>query len=712
MNKESERFLDRELLAHSLDIDAGEPELRLVRNMGLALRRGLFWIILAAIFGGIVGFFASGLLEKRYTSVAQVMIDTRVSVATEFAPVVSGLPTSTTTLESELEVLKSPDLVERIVDRFDLMNDPEFSEPETGAEVAELSEAELAVIRHEKTIAAVAEQRSIEQIGTISAVYAISFTTTDPVKSASLANALAEEYLNTTTAAKLRSLELSQGWLAERTGELQQDLTDLSVQLEQHILAAPYSPDEVETIKAKSLTVERRLRDRTHALPRIETELGRASVLSSLGRPVLAAREISNPGAELTLAMAGYDAGDAASVVGLESALDDAIRSLTAERDRTRVEIVQLASELKSMRLILTEQAKHDAEMHRIENDITVSEAIYQDFVAQLSRRTQQERYLDADARVIAEARPALDPSEPQSKLMAAVAAILAALVAVLVLVVSELRQTRMRTVHEIEEATGLRLIGVIPEAREDEVPAMLSRAGPNAFSPRLMRFARKLQASVRANTEAPIGSRRPESDKSPVRRAAVVTGVSANPDDGLSTSMLMLAVAYAEAGEKVLLIDTDFWASPYRSDYPRLKHDAEALLDPAAKEHNIVQTDWAELSLLPAISCSDNEGAPISAETFAEVLAGLAGSYDRILVDTAPLMQRMDVASLCRAADSVLLFVRWNDTTRNAVTSTLKLLSDVGVHASAVVATRVDTTRVKVFGEDELYFPRAATAG
>ncbi|WP_343080293.1 GumC family protein [Ostreiculturibacter nitratireducens] len=709
MNKENERFLEKELLSQNLGADAGEAELHLVRDLSLALKRGIFWIILAAMLGGIGGLLLSSMMERKYTSIAQVMIDTRAPVATDFAPVVSGLPTSTTTLESELEVLRSLDLIEHIVDRFDLSNDPEFFSANSEPTDEDLSEEQQALVRREMTIEAVAKKRSIEQIGTISAVYAISFTTNDPKKSADLANALAQEYLKTTTAAKLRSLELSQGWLTERTSEMQESLSDLSVKLERHILAAPFSPEEVNTIKAKSLTVERRLRDRNEALPVMETKLGRAQVLRSIDRFDLAAREIAVPGSALALALQAYEVGSADAASRLESALDDTINSMQADRIKIRQEIIALEDELESMREILTEQARHDAETSRIENDITVAEAIYQDFVSQLSRRTQQERYLDADARVISAARPALDPSEPKRKVMAIQSAVLVMIAAVLVLVLRELRQNHLRTVREYEEATGLPLIGVIPQAEEVEIPTSALTTGPNAFSPRMMRFARKLAASVDAHPQMPSTQHRADTKRKSAKRATVIAGVAANPGEGLTLSMQMLAAAYAEAGENVLLVDLDFWNSPYSTGSSRAKSDATGLLDPTARAGSIVKTGWDTLSVLPATNCADNEGAPITAEAFEGALSELSKTFDLILVDTAPLMHRIDAASLCRVADLSLLFVRWDTTTREAVTSTLKLLSDVGVTPSAVIATRVDTARISGFGERALYFPAAA---
>ncbi|MFY0691628.1 MAG: hypothetical protein JXR14_06870 [Paracoccaceae bacterium] len=708
MNQADGNFLDRELFDHYVDGGANEPEFRLIRKLHLSLLRGKLWIIIAALVGGAAGYGFTEWQEVKYTSVASVMINTRESVETEFAPVVSGLPTSTTTLESELEVLRSLDLIERLVDRFELTTDPEFAESDEVVEPPEIvfTEEELARIAREQTIGAVADQREIEQVGTVSAVYAISFTTTDPLKSARLANGLANEYLETTTSAKLRSLELSQGWLTERTSEVQEQLSDLGVVRESHILSAPYTLEEIETIKAKSLSLERRLRAAKEKLETQTATLRRIGLLRSADKPLLAVLEVPDPGQELLAAAAAVSAEQSGAAAALDTQLDMSAARLRDQRDEIEETVSAYEAETARLREILTQQARHDAELHRIENDIAVGEAIYQDFVAQLSRRTQQERYLDADARVIAWARPALEPSEPRRKLMAASGMLVAAMLAGLLILIAELRHTRLRTIREFEEATGLPMIGLVPQARRGERPDNLSLNGTERYSPRMMRFARKLRASVTAALRETRDRRGLSDSRTPNRGAKIIAGVATNPDDGLSASILMLAAAFAEVGENVLVVDLDFWNSSYLKDYPLASANADTYLDPKAKKRIVLETEWPGISLLPAVGPTEGDHAPVTEEGLRQILQQLSNRFDRILVDTTPMKDRIDATSLCRSADAIVYFVRWNSTTKSDVQSALKLMADVGISPTAVVATRVNTKRVKAYGEKALSFP------
>src|SRR5690554_3036004 len=125
------RVQDSELLGRGVLPVAGHDEMGVLAGLGRALRRSLSWILGLAFAAGVVAYVLTFLAEVRYTSTAQVMIDTREMPDNEFAPI-SGLPVSLTALESELEVLRSLDIIDHVVQRLQLGIDPEFAPDDDG----------------------------------------------------------------------------------------------------------------------------------------------------------------------------------------------------------------------------------------------------------------------------------------------------------------------------------------------------------------------------------------------------------------------------------------------------------------------------------------------------------------------------------------------------------------------------------------------------
>lgn len=737
MQQDNIRLLDAEILGRGVDPTLGQNEMQFLGNLVRAVRRARLWILVAVVIGGLAAYLITYLSPVKYTSEAQVMINTRISVDTAYTPVVSDLPTSTTVLESELKVLHSYDLIERIVENLQLQKDPEFSEEaETsfslapralinaakssiksfflGTDAAENDEgSSLIDFDREMTIERVASQRSIEQMGNISAVYAIRFTSVNQNKAAVLANALAAEYLKMQTEAKLHSLELSQGWLAARTSEIQQELSDQGVQLEQHILSAPYSFEEVQLIRARSISAERRMQDYEVEILAANTSMQKLVELDTSHDGLLdAAEAVSNPTPELVSAVAAAKSDSEGADSNLENVLATTHQRLLMRSDQLTNIINGFQPEVDALRASLAEQAKRDSETRRIEHGILVLEAIYEDFLTQLSRRTQQDQYLDADARIISFARPSLESSEPKRSQIAIAAALLMGVFASGIAVLLELKQNRMRTAQEIEDATGLPVLGIIPEVKLGGAIHETFLANASLIESKLVRFTRKMHSSLtsKLNTmDDGISSKHSferSTDIEGRQKNRIIAGTSTQPNEGQSTAMLFLANAFANAGERVLLMDCDFWNSPYVNLEASETPDFGTIVaNPKLADDLIVNVGMSGLKFLPALRGDGKTSAQLGTADFTRLLDYLATQYDRILLDTPPLLSMMDTAPICKQADNVILFVRWNSTSRGGVASALQILHDIDVNPFAAVATRVNLQRARSYGDNSLIY-------
>ena len=181
-----------------------------------------------------------------------------------------------------------------------------------------------------------------------------------------------------------------------------------------------------------------------------------------------------------------------------------------------------------------------------------------------------------------------------------------------------------------------------------------------------------------------------------------IIACASALDNEGKSSTMLLLAGACAYAGERVLLIDCDFWSSPFKALAPETPAGYYAALrDPSQVDPLIVDTDEDDVYILPAARGVEDPAALLLSDEFGNLVNALAQDFDRILIDTPAILQRIDIAALYRLANTVLMIVRWNSTNKGAVNSAIKALQDVGVTPSAVAATQVDTKRASEYGDN-----------
>jgi succinoglycan biosynthesis transport protein ExoP len=81
------------------------------------------------------------------------------------------------------------------------------------------------------------------------------------------------------------------------------------------------------------------------------------------------------------------------------------------------------------------------------------------------------------------------------------------------------------------------------------------------------------------------------------------------------------------------------------------------------------------------------------------KLLEDLLVQYDRIIIDSPPVLAVSDARVVARLADRLIFLVRWNSTPRDAVRNGLKLLRGVGITVSGIVLSQVNQRKHARYG-------------
>lgn len=224
----------------------------LERILGSIRRHG--WKIGAATFAGLLLSFAIvHTMKDRYTATTLLIMDQRVSrlLGTEGGSSIGSSP------DSEVEILKSGTIAERVVERLDLRTAPDFNEPpglisSLGTQVGEAWQDIRARLGWPRAASAgeeqpdeVAAQQAPSAGATVRAlqrnitvrrrgltdVIAIEASADTPERAAQLANAYADAYIEEQVTAKVRSIERAEETLSRRLAELSEALKKSEAQL-------------------------------------------------------------------------------------------------------------------------------------------------------------------------------------------------------------------------------------------------------------------------------------------------------------------------------------------------------------------------------------------------------------------------------------------------------------------------------------------------
>jgi len=242
------------------------------------------------------------------------------------------------------------------------------------------------------------------------------------------------------------------------------------------------------------------------------------------------------------------------------------------------------------------------------------------------------------------------------------------------------------RTPEDIERLLGLSVLGLIPKIQTD---GLASRAVKEAYQ--------SLRTSVIF------------SSKNHRRRVILMT--STGPQEGKSSTTANLARTLAAAGDRVIIVDCDLRRPVQHTIHgqerdPGLTNYLAAPLDPGRED-----VGWSsylrvgEPTNLHLLACGPIPPSPpelLGSDRFLELVTALRESYDWVLLDSPPAATLADATQLAVVSDMVVLVVRHAHTDRDLVSKTLARLRAVNPNVVGAVLNNVDIERA--YSKDYYY--------
>ena len=155
-------------------------------------------------------------------------------------------------------------------------------------------------------------------------------------------------------------------------------------------------------------------------------------------------------------------------------------------------------------------------------------------------------------------------------------------------------------------------------------------------------------------------------------RDLKVITLTSAQQGEGKSTTSTNLAISFAKAGFRTLLIDADTRNSVMSGTFKsneRYQGLTSFLSGNAELSDVICDTSIDNLMIIPAGQVPPNPTSLIQNDNFKAMIETVRGLYDYVIIDTPPLGFVIDAAILAHHSDASLLVLKAGADKRRTVT-------------------------------------------
>ncbi|HET7037839.1 MAG TPA: polysaccharide biosynthesis tyrosine autokinase [Thermomicrobiaceae bacterium] len=352
---------------------------------------------------------------------------------------------------------------------------------------------------------------------------------------------------------------------------------------------------------------------------------------------------------------------------------------------KPQIDLVQ--QELDQARAQLDQLVKNSpsdtASMQALQDSIQLKTQTYTALLSQYQSAQNAEALHSNRLTVIQAAMVPTAPSRPSKLLVLPLGALLGLLGGMALTFLLENFDTRLHSTREIETLAGVPVLGKIPQAADTHGALYPIR------SPQEEAFRRLRTNLLARETDAPLGS---------------VLVTSSQPGEGKSTTVANLAMALAQSGRRVVVVDADLRKPTLHQMFK--VSNVVGLSSVLMREATL--DDAIQFSMVPGIQvlasgpASNNPAELLGLRQMEDVLRELAGQFDLVLIDTPSLETVTDAALLSLIVGGVLLVVARGQARRESVLAALGELDNVQMAPLGVVVTRGETSAPYRYGQQQ----------
>jgi capsular exopolysaccharide synthesis family protein len=704
------------------------------------LRRRFSIIATTIVIGTLVAVMHGLQRPIHYTATAQVVIEPTDTRMIGIDAEAGSLSTDWTMMETQIEIARSPDFAQTVMDRLGLETQmaARLAAAETNGttlnpalqpfarlfnkiptdilvatglakEVERLQVTEDADRARRAALGYLAGGLDVRQSGN-SRVLSLSFTAGNAAEAARVANAFADAFIAYQLDRKVGSTTRASSFLETRLDELEVELRAKEKEIRDYREAnrlietdgQSLSAQELSELSSELIQVRARREDLEGRIGYIRGLRGNGDAIETVGEilnsplvSVLLHEHIQLKRREQELLTSFGERHPL--VISLRADLESIVEQIGLEADRYIASLQNDVSLLEARTRAIQEQMDRAAQenldvsqatvgLRELEREADNLRNLYNSFLVRFTETREQRQVIEPDARIIARAETPSGPSSRGLEFFLTLGLVVSGAVGVGLAWLRETLDRGLRTSHEVEAQLGLPCLGQVPHLK-----SLGTAESPQAYL--LQRPNSAYAEAVRS-----VGTFLAMSNVDDPPRVIQVT--SAVPGEGKSTFAMSLATTLADTSRHALLLDLDFHHPSVAGDLG-LQVDTclvDYLTGTAPLDKCLYTTDLG-LTVLPIRRKAGKPAALIGSQRMRDLMALLRRRYDHVIVDSPPLLLVSDPKRISALVDTTVLLVRWQETPADKAANALRELDGVGATVAGAVLSQVDVKRQAQYG-------------
>ena len=677
-----------------------------LRSYWRTIRKRWPFVVLSMIIATVIAFVYTYRQSKVYEASCQIIIDPQAPQVLPGSKDVVEMGTGSfwgnkEFYETQYRIIQSTNVGQRTAEKLGLQYDPDYA-PVLG------QNHDLSALGR-----ALAAQVSVKPLKD-SRLATITVADRKAQRAALIANTVADTYIEYNLDYKLEGARTAMAWLAEQEADLRRQLEESELKLYQfkkdrNLLAVSLDDKQsmlstnlasvnqkLTDIRIQRLTLDAKRKMMESARDNIEEqetlpELRESATLRQLRESFIT---FSKDYADLSTKYGPEHPRMKAIHDQMEVIRAAYVKEMNQEIASFEKSYTELVDNEKSLKTFM-EQEKNDAiELSKIEVEYRPLMRASQQNDKMYSLIASRQKEIDItgpmktnNVRVLERAIVPSTPVRPKPVQNLMLGLLMGLGTGVALAFAIEALDNTLKTQADVEQFLGVPVLGLVPvigvsnEPNEAVAENLRERDLGVFLDPKSV--AAECCRSIRTNILF----------MSPDRPIRTMVITSPSPQEGKTTTAVNLGVTMAEAGGRVLIIDTDMRR-------PRLHRSfgvgnqagiSTVIVGKATLEEAIKHTDVPNLDVLPCGPVPPNPSELLHTDRFGVVLAECAKLYDRVILDSPPTSAVTDPAVLGNLVDGVIMIIKAGETTRDSAMHARRQLAAAKARLIGVVVNAID---------------------